>query len=92
MYVVLIYDIRMDLDGSRVWRRIFKICKRYMSHIQKSVFEGNLSELELMKLKNELDQYIRMDRDSVVIFVSRNERWLEKRFWGVEDEKTSNFL
>ncbi|MBF4693995.1 CRISPR-associated endonuclease Cas2 [Fusibacter ferrireducens] len=92
MYVVLIYDIKMDLDGPRIWRRIFKICKRYMSHIQKSVFEGNLSELELMKLKNELDQYTRMDRDSVVIFISRNERWLEKRFWGVEDEKTSNFL
>lgn len=86
------YDILTDEKGSKVSRNTFKICKKYLTHIQKSVFEGNLTELDLMKLKSELDSYIRKDKDSLIIFKSRNERWLEKEFLGIEDDKTSNFF
>ncbi len=92
MYVVLIYDIIADEDGPRIHRNTFKICKRYLTHIQKSVFEGNLSKLNIMKLRKELDEYIRENKDSVIIFKSRNEKWLTKEFWGIEDDKTSNFF
>ena len=92
MYVVLMYDIMSDKGGAGVHRNIFKICKRYLTHIQKSVFEGNLSELNLMKLKKELETHIRDDKDSLIIFKSRNERWLEKEFIGMEDDKTSVFF
>ena len=51
MYVVLIYDITMDTNGQKVHRNVFKTCKKYLTHIQKSVFEGNLTQLKLMKLK-----------------------------------------
>jgi CRISPR-associated protein Cas2 len=92
LYVVLIYDIVTDEKGPKVLRNTFKICSRYLTHIQKSVFEGNLTQLQLMKLKSELDQYIRKDKDSVIIFKSRNEKWLDKEFWGVIDDKTSKFF
>lgn len=92
MYIILMYDILTDEKGSKVSRNTFKICKKYLTHIQKSVFEGNLTELDLMKLKSELDSYIRKDKDSLIIFKSRNERWLEKEFLGIEDDKTSNFF
>ena len=92
MYLILIYDITADEHGGRVSRNAFKICKRYLTHIQKSVFEGNLTELEYMKLKIELDGYIRKDRDSVIVFSSRSEKWLEKDYLGLEDDKTSNFF
>lgn len=92
MYIILIYDIVMDKKGSKVLRNVFKICKRYLSHIQKSVFEGNLTELEYMKLKSELSRYIRKDKDSLIVFKSRNEKWLDKEFLGVVDDKTSNFF
>ena len=45
-----------------------------------------------MKLKVELSKHIRKDIDSIIIFKSRNEKWLEKEFWGLEDDKMSNFL
>lgn len=86
------YDIVTDEGGARVTRNTFKICKKYLTHIQKSVFEGNLSELNLLKLKSELNNYIRKDRDSLLIFISRSERWLEKEFLGMIDDKTSNFF
>lgn len=92
MYVVLMYDIMMDEGGAKVHRNTFKICKRYLTHIQKSVFEGNLTELKLMTLKKELNEYIRDDRDSLIIFKSRDEKWLSKEFLGLKDDKTSNFF
>ncbi|MGF7057697.1 CRISPR-associated endonuclease Cas2 [Brassicibacter mesophilus] len=92
MYVVLMYDIMMDEGGAKVQRNTFKICKRYLTHIQMSVFEGNLTELNLMKLKKELNQFIRNNKDSLIIFKSRDEKWLTKEFLGIIDDKTSNFF
>lgn len=92
MYIILIYDIMVDESSAKVHRNIFKICKKYLTHIQKSVFEGELSELKLAKLNSELRPYIRLDRDSVIIFKSREKRWLGKEFWGINDDKTSNFF
>lgn len=92
VYIVLMYDIMMDEGGARVQRNTFKICKKYLTHIQMSVFEGNLTELNLMKLKMELGKYIRDNKDSFIIFKSRDERWLTKEFLGLKDDKTSNFF
>jgi len=92
MYIILIYDIMADEEGARVSRNIFKICKKYLTHIQKSVFEGNLTQLNYLKLKTELNNYIRQDKDSLIVFKSRSERWLEKEFLGIVDDKTSNFF
>ena len=92
MYCILVYDVEMDEVGAKVLRNIFKICKKYLTHIQKSVFEGELTELQYMRLQTELSKHIRKDVDSVIIFKSRNEKWLEKEFWGLEDDKMANFL
>ena len=94
MYVILVYDINLEnKDGQKVLRNVFKTCKKYLVHIQNSVFEGELLESQAIKLKSELDRYIRDDKDSVILFKSRNQRWLEKEFLGmIEDDKTDNFL
>ena len=94
MYVILVYDINLEeKEGQKVLRKVFKTCKKYLVHIQNSVFEGELLESQAIKLKSELDKYIRDDKDSVILFKSRNQRWLEKEFWGrIEDDKTDNFL
>lgn len=92
MYIILVYDILADDSGPRVSRNTFKICKKYLTHIQKSVFEGNLTELNYMKLKTELNKHIRKDKDSILVFKSREERWLEKDYLGIVDDKTSNFF
>jgi len=94
MYVILVYDINLEeKEGSKVLKKVFKTCKRYLVHIQNSVFEGELLESQAIKLKAELNQYIRKDKDSIILFKSRSQKWLEKEFLGkIEDEKTSNFL
>ncbi len=92
MYIILVYDIRLDDTGPRVWRNVFKICKKYLHHVQNSVFEGELTKAQIIQLNVDLQKYIRRDRDSVIIFKSRHERWLEKEMWGTQEDKTSNFL
>ena len=94
MYVILVYDINLEnKEGPKVLRNVFKICKKYLVHIQNSVFEGELLESQAIKLKAELDEYIRENQDSVILFKSRNQRWMEKEFLGmIEDDKTDNFL
>ena len=94
MYVILVYDINLeDKEGQKVLRKVFKTCKKYLVHIQNSVFEGELLESQKIKFKAELNRWIRNDKDSVIFFRSRSQRWLEKEFWGkVEDDVTDNFL
>lgn len=92
MYVILVYDIVTDAEGKKILPKIFKICKKYLVHIQNSVFEGEFSRPNYVMLNKELDKYIRKDTDSVIIFHTREERWLKKEFLGLVDDKTSNFL
>ena len=92
MYVVLVYDISKTENGQRRWSRIFKICKKYLSHIQNSVFEGEISKVQLTKMQQELKPFIDTELDSVIVFKSRQEKWLDKDFWGLKDDKTSFML
>lgn len=98
LYLVLIYDISLSSDedmhkeDARVLRTVFKICKRYLTHIQNSVFEGELSESQLMELKLELKKYLRCDRDSCIVFKGRNDVWMQKEFLTKELNQTSQFL
>ena len=92
MYIVLVYDVSQAENGARRWSRIFKICKKYLTHIQNSVFEGELSKGQLAQLRKELKEYIDKELDSVIIFKSRQEKWLDKEFWGRKDDLTSFIL
>lgn len=84
MYIILVYDISNENNGQRRWKRVFKICKQYLNHIQNSVFEGEILESDLFKLKKKIKKEIDEKIDSVIIFRSRNERWLEKDILGTE--------
>lgn len=92
MYVVLVYDVSKEDNGAKRWSKIFKICKKYLTHIQNSVFEGEISKVQLANLQQELKKYIDQELDSVIIFKSRQEKWLDKEFWGKKEDLTSFIL
>ena len=92
MYIVLVYDISKTDNGQKRWSHIFKICKKYLTHIQNSVFEGELSKVQLEKLRQELKPHVDTSLDSIILFKSRQERWLDKEFWGRKDDLTSFIL
>ena len=92
MYIVLVYDVSQEDHGTKRWAKIFKTCKRYLTHIQNSVFEGEISRAQLASLQQELKQYIDPELDSVILFKSRQEKWMDKEFWGRKDDLTSFIL
>ena len=78
MYVILVYDIKTDNGGQKVLNRTFKICKKYLAHIQKSVFEGNITEGQLKQLKNELLYLINPEEDAVCIYRFDSAKYAKK--------------
>lgn len=93
MYIILMYDINtLTKKGRRNLTKIHKNCKKYLTHIQNSVFEGSITEANIKKLEMELKEFINKETDSVIIFKSREEKWMQKQFWGKVDDATSNFL
>jgi CRISPR-associated protein Cas2 len=87
MYVILVYDI-----GENRVSKMLKLCRRYLHWIQNSVFEGNISELMLKELIYEAKEIMDENHDSLIIFSSRNERWLNKEVIGLERNKLDSFL
>ncbi|RHJ87914.1 CRISPR-associated endonuclease Cas2 [Parabacteroides sp. AM08-6] len=86
MYVILMYDV----DQKRT-TKMLKLCRRYLSWIHNSVFEGEISEVQLKQLTIEA-QDIMKEKDSLILFKSRVEKWLEKEIIGDEKASVSNFL
>ncbi len=87
MYVILVYDIR-----DRKVVKMLKLCRRYLNWIQNSVFEGELTPVQLKSLKAEAEAIMNLEEDSLIIFTSRNSRWLEKEVIGMEGNKLDQFL
>ena len=73
MYIILVYDI----NEKRV-AKMLKLCRQYLNWIQNSVFEGELTEFQLKELKSKAKQIMDKETDSLILFSSRNEKWLEK--------------
>ena len=87
MYVILVYDIEEKRVG-----KMLKLCRRYLNWIQNSVFEGELTEVKLKELLGEAKGIISMDKDSIIIFSSRQEKWLDKMVVGKEKNELNNIL
>ncbi len=86
MYVIFVYDI-----GEKRVGKMLKLCRKYLNWIQNSVFEGEITEVKLKELRIKADSLME-DDDSVIVFKSRNEEWLEKEVIGKEKNELGNIL
>jgi len=87
MYVILVYDI-----GEKRVGKILRLCRKYLSWIQNSVFEGEISEVKLKELLLKAERIIEKEVDSIIIFKNSDERWMEKQIVGKERSSIDNFL
>ena len=68
-YVFLFYDIA-DMDseaGKNRVAKVFKICKKYLKHHQKSIFRGDITPANQLKMLNELKKVIDKNLDFVTV-------------------------
>ncbi|GMQ31134.1 CRISPR-associated endonuclease Cas2 [Algoriphagus confluentis] len=87
MYVILVYDI-----GERRVAKMLKLCRQYLNWIQNSVFEGEITEVKLKELLSVAKKIMKEEEDSIIIFKSRDEKWLEKEILGKEKNSLDTIL
>jgi CRISPR-associated protein Cas2 len=87
MYVLLVYDIKEKRVG-----KMLKLCRQYLNWIQNSVFEGEISEVKLKELLLKAETFLDLDEDSVIVFKSRTQEWLQKQVLGQERKRLDSFL
>lgn len=61
-YAIVFYDVK----EKRV-QKLFKVCKKYLSHFQYSVFRGEITPANLVNLKRELKKVINKEEDYICI-------------------------
>lgn len=92
-YAFVFYDIsdtQSDVGKNRV-TKVFKICKKYFKHHQKSVFRGNITPSNQIKFKNEIKKVIDEKLDFVSIIKLQSKAVFEEEIIGV-DEKPSESM
>lgn len=63
MYIVLAYDVNSKRES-----KVMKVVKKYLLPVQKSVYEGFITEGKLKSLKKELIDKIEPEKDGVIIY------------------------
>ena len=87
MYVLIVYDV----EEKRV-TKAHKFLKRHLHWVQNSVFEGEVTDAQLEKIKLGLKAILDDAYDSVLVYSARDQRWLTKEVLGRERGETGNLL
>ncbi len=86
-YVFLFYDVNVK----RV-NKVFKKCKKYLNHWQKSVFRGPLTNSEIIELENELKKIIDQKEDFISIIKIVNFKTIGETVLGIKEKNTEEIF
>jgi CRISPR-associated protein Cas2 len=87
MFVVLVYDV-----GEKRVARALKTCRKYLNWVQNSVFEGEISEVNLKKLKAEMKRVMNLQEDSLILYTWRTQKYSSREIIGVEKGNVGIFV
>ena len=87
MYVILVYDVNVKRVG-----KMLKLCRQYLTWIQNSVFEGEITEVKLKELKHRAIEIMDNKTDSIIVFKSRDAKWLDKEIVGLEKNTVDTII
>lgn len=87
MFVILVYDV----NQKRV-NKVLKKCRQYLTWVQNSVLEGEITEGNFKKLKMELERIIDKDEDSVIMYNLRTTKYSTREIMGIERGETGNII
>lgn len=79
MFIILVYDFGQKRVG-----KALKICRKYLHWVQNSVFEGRISQANLVKIKGELTSLVKPEEDSVIIYTFRSKKYSNREIIGLE--------
>jgi len=83
----MVYDVGVE----RV-TKVLKAGRKYLTHVQNSLLEGDLTPAQLKRLQHEVKKIVDEDHDSVLFYVLRSEKYLTKEKIGVALKEPDDFL
>lgn len=87
MYVIMVYDVGVE----RVVK-VLKTGRKYLTHVQNSLLEGELSPAQFKRLRFEVDKIIDDSHDTVLFYTLRTANYLEKVRLGIATKEPDEFL
>lgn len=85
MIVIVVYDV--PAKRTRIYR---KLLRRRLEHLQQSVFYGDLTEGQVVSMKNEIREKLGSD-DSVIVFEAGSSVIVDYETFGDTDDPGSQF-
>ena len=79
MYVIIVYDVEVERVD-----KVRKFLRMYLHWRQNSVFEGEVSDAQLAKIRVGLKEIADEKADSVIIYKMKSERYFETELIGIE--------
>ncbi|MCQ4635968.1 CRISPR-associated endonuclease Cas2 [Anaerovorax odorimutans] len=86
-YAFVFYDV-----GEKRVQKVFKVCKKYLSHFQFSVFRGEMTPSKFIALRNDLKKVIDENEDFVCIIKLMNDNVFGEETLGKSDHETGEAL
>ena len=86
-YAFVFYDV-----GEKRVQKVFKVCKKYLSHFQYSVFRGETTPSKLIQLKKDLNTVLNEEEDFVCIIKLMNDNVFGEEILGKPDRETGEQL
>lgn len=87
MHVIVVYDV-----GVKRVQKVHKYLKTVLHWVQNSVFEGEITVSEKVKLKGKLKKLINKKEDSVIIFDVGHVKSIKREIIGKEKNELENIL
>jgi CRISPR-associated protein Cas2 len=85
-YYICVYDI-----GVKRGPKALRLFRRYLTWVQNSVFEGELSPAQFAELEAAASAILEGE-DSLIVYEMRTGRYMERRVVGAERGERSRFL
>lgn len=74
----MVYDVSVERVA-----KVLKVGRKYLTWVQNSVLEGELTRAQLERLKAEMRGVIDESEDSVLFYLLRSADWMERESLGV---------
>ena len=87
MYYIAVYDVNVDRVGP-----MLKIFRRYLTWVQNSVFEGELTDAQFDRLQREAAELMEQDEASIIFWGMQDQKFVDRETLGKERGTTSRML
>jgi CRISPR-associated protein Cas2 len=87
VFIILVYDV-----GEKRVAKVLKTARKYLHWVQNSVLEGEISDANLKRLKNELKKVSKEEEDSFIFYTFRTERYYSREIYGHKKGGQEMFL